>query len=90
LVLVIALVTTVVVLAQPFVQNVAAGAVVPFWVGHQIETFKAIGTVTNQGLRHTEIDTLDRRRFIIPHSEVLANPIVIYSTAERRRSNLDV
>ena len=78
------------VLVQPLVRNIGAGSALPFLVGDQIVTHGYEGTVIDINLRQTVVKTLDRRVIYVPHSEVLANPIVVHTKLEQRRSSLRV
>lgn len=90
LVITISLVAIAVALAQPIARNVAAGLILPFWEGDQIETHAYVGTVVAIQLRQTTIETRDQRKVHIPNSDVLANPIVVFTAFEQRRSSVDV
>lgn len=90
LVIVVAVAVVAALLAQTLITNIAAGMVLPYFVGDQIETHEHAGTVVDINLRQTVIETLDRRKVYIPNSDVLTNPIVVFSACEQRRSSLDV
>ncbi|HXF84836.1 MAG TPA: mechanosensitive ion channel [Anaerolineales bacterium] len=79
---------------QDVMKNFASGIILllqqPFHVGEAIGVKDYDGTVLAINLRTTEIKTFDGRIVILPNAEVLANPIINYTRAERRRVDLPV
>jgi small-conductance mechanosensitive channel len=79
---------------QDVMKNFAAGIILllqqPFHVGENIGVKDFSGTVTQIDLRTTEIKTLDGRIVILPNADVLANPIINYTRADRLRVDLPV
>jgi small-conductance mechanosensitive channel len=75
-------------------KNFAAGIILllqqPFHVGENIGVKEFSGTVTEIDLRTTEIKTFDGRIVILPNADVLANPIINYTRADRLRVDLPV
>ena len=79
---------------QDVMKNFAAGIILllqqPFHVGDAIGVKEFEGTVTEIDLRTTEIKTFDGRIVILPNADMLANPIINYTRADRRRVDLPV
>ncbi|NOY99122.1 MAG: mechanosensitive ion channel [Chloroflexi bacterium] len=79
---------------QDIMQNFVAGIILliqqPFNVGDAIDVADYGGTVLAINLRTTEMRTWDGRIVIIPNADVLANAIINYTRAERRRVELSV
>lgn len=79
---------------QDVMKNFAAGIILllqrPFHVGEAIGVKEFDGTVSEIDLRTTEIKTFDGRIVTLPNADVLANPIVNYTRADRRRVDLPV
>jgi small conductance mechanosensitive channel len=79
---------------QDVMKNFAAGVILliqqPFHVDEVIGTTGFDGTVLRIDLRSTEIKALDGRIVSIPNADILANPIINYTRAERRRIELPV
>jgi len=79
---------------QDVMKNFAAGVILliqqPFHVDEFIGVGGFDGQVLEIDLRATEIRALDGRIVSIPNADVLANPIVNYTRAERRRIELPV
>lgn len=79
---------------QDVMKNFAAGVILliqqPFDQGEYIGVAGFDGQVLEVDLRATEIRALDGRIVSIPNADVLANPIVNYTRAERRRVDLPV
>ncbi|NWG08373.1 MAG: mechanosensitive ion channel [Chloroflexi bacterium] len=77
---------------QDVMKNFAAGIILliqqPFHIGDAIGVKEYEGTVMEIDLRATEMKTFDGRIVILPNAEVLANPIVNYTRADRRRVDL--
>jgi small-conductance mechanosensitive channel len=79
---------------QDIMKNFAAGVILliqqPFSVGDAIGVNGFDGTVLEISLRTTEMKALDGRMVTLPNANVLANPIVNYTRADRRRIELPV
>jgi len=79
---------------QDVMKNFAAGVILliqqPFHVDEFIGVAGFDGQVLEVDLRATEMRSLDGRIVSIPNAEVLANPIVNYTRASRRRIELPV
>ena len=79
---------------QDVMKNFAAGIILliqqPFHIGEAIGVKDYDGTVLQIDLRTTEMKTFDGRIVILPNADVLANPIVNYTRADRRRVDLPV
>jgi small-conductance mechanosensitive channel len=79
---------------QDVMKNFAAGIILliqqPFSVGEVIGVNGFDGTVLELNLRTTEMKALDGRIVTIPNADLLANAIVNYTRAERRRIELPV
>lgn len=79
---------------QDVMKNFAAGIILllqqPFHVGDAIGLKEYEGTVLQIDLRTTEMKTFDGRIVILPNADVLANPIINYTRADRRRVDLPV
>lgn len=79
---------------QDVMKNFAAGIILliqqPFSVGETIGVKGFDGTVTEINLRTTDMTALDGRIITLPNADVLANPIINYTRAERRRIELPV
>jgi len=79
---------------QDVMKNFAAGVILlvqqPFHVDEFIGVNGFDGQVLEIDLRATEMRALDGRIVSIPNAEVLANPIVNYTRASRRRIELPV
>lgn len=79
---------------QDVMKNFAAGIILllqqPFHVGEAIGVKDYDGTVLEIDLRTTEMKTFDGRIVTLPNADVLANPIINYTRAERRRVELPV
>jgi small conductance mechanosensitive channel len=79
---------------QDVMKNFAAGIILliqrPFHVDEFIGVADFEGQVLAIDLRTTEIRALDGRIVSIPNGEVLANPIINYTRANRRRIELPV
>lgn len=92
---IIALVGVVIVLMiRPLVENGASGLLLTsrpsFSVGDDIETNGHRGEVITINGRSTVIQTRDHRRVHIPNTDVLDNPITVYTAYPGRRSQLDL
>lgn len=79
---------------QDIMKNFAAGIILllqqPFHVGEFIGVAGYDGTVLEIDLRTTEIKALDGRIVILPNADILTNPIINYTRADRRRIELSV
>ena len=79
---------------QDVMKNFAAGIILllqrPFHVGEAIGVKEYDGTVLEIDLRTTEMKTFDGRIVILPNADMLANPIINYTRADRRRVDLPV
>jgi small conductance mechanosensitive channel len=79
---------------QDIMKNFAAGIILllqqPFHVGEFIGVAGFDGTVLEIDLRTTEIKALDGRIVILPNADILTNPIINYTRADRRRIELSV
>ena len=75
-------------------QNVAGGVVLlilrPFRVGDFIETQGYTGTVKSVGIFHTTLMTGDNKMVILPNAPVSNDPLVNFTSQERRRVELTV
>lgn len=84
----------VVLMVRPLVENGASALLLTsrpsFGVGDEIGTNEFRGEVIAVNTRTTVLKTLDNQRIHIPNSDVLNNPIVVYSAYNARRSQLDV
>jgi small conductance mechanosensitive channel len=73
-------------------QNVAGGVVLlslrPFRVGDFIETQGYSGTVRTIGIFHTTLTTGDNKTVILPNAPVSNDPLVNFTTQDRRRVEL--
>lgn len=79
---------------QDVMKNFAAGIILlvqkPFSVGEVIGVNGFDGTVLEINLRTTEMEALDGRLVSMPNADVLSNPIINYTRADRRRVDLTV
>lgn len=79
---------------QDVMKNFAAGVILliqqPFHIDEYIGVAGFDGQVLEIDLRATEIRALDGRIVSIPNADVLANPIINYTRANRRRVELPV
>jgi small conductance mechanosensitive channel len=79
---------------QDIMKNFVAGVILllqpPFHVGETIGVKGFDGTVLTIDLRATEMRAADGRVVILPNAEVLANPIINYSRANKRRVDLTI
>ena len=60
----------------------------PFRVGHLIQTKDFLGVVQRVHLRWTEVATPQGQLVLIPNKQVFENPIINYSTSEKRRVDI--
>jgi small conductance mechanosensitive channel len=79
---------------QDMMKNFVAGIILllqpPFHVGETIGVKGFDGTVLTIDLRATEMRAADGRVVILPNADVLANPIINYSRANKRRVDLTI
>jgi small conductance mechanosensitive channel len=79
---------------QDIMKNFVAGVILllqpPFHVGDMIGVKGFDGTVLTIDLRATEMRAADGRVVILPNADVLANPIINYSRANKRRVDLTI
>lgn len=79
---------------QNIMQNFVSGVILlvqrPFKVGDDAGLAGFDGTVLKIGLRTTEMKTLDGRIVFLPNADVLSQPIINYTRANRRRVDLPV
>jgi len=79
---------------QNILQNFASGIILliqqPFRVGDDAGLAGYDGTVLKIGLRTTEIKTLNGLLVFLPNADVLSQPIINYTRANRRRVDLPV
>ncbi|MEP6896197.1 MAG: mechanosensitive ion channel family protein, partial [Chloroflexota bacterium] len=79
---------------QDVMKNFAAGIILliqqPFHVGEAIGVTGYDGSVLQIDLRSTEMKTWDGRIVSIPNADILADPIINYTRANRRRIELSV
>ena len=79
---------------QDVMKNFAAGVILliqqPFHVNEVIGATGFDGTVLEIDLRSTEIKAVDGRIVSIPNADILANPIINYTRANRRRIELPI
>jgi len=79
---------------QDVMKNFAAGIILliqkPFSVGEVIGVNGFDGSVLEITLRTTEMKALDGRLVSVPNADVLSNPIINYTRAERRRVDVSV
>jgi hypothetical protein len=72
---------------QNVMQNFVSGVILlvqrPFRVGHAVGIAGYDGTVLKIGLRTTEMKALDGRIVFLPNADVLAQPIINYTRADR-------
>ena len=83
-----------VLMVKPLVENTAAGLVLTarpaFSEGDRIKTAGYRGTVIEIGDRSTILQTTDGRRVHIPNTEVLGDPIVVYTAFDNLRAEFDI
>ena len=79
---------------QDVMKNFAAGVILliqqPFHIDEYIGVTGFDGQVLTIDLRATEMRALDGRIVSIPNADILANPIINYTRANRRRIELPV
>jgi small-conductance mechanosensitive channel len=83
-----------VLMVKPMIENSAAGLLLTlrpvYAVGDQIDTVGYEGTVTKIGSRTTVLKTTDGRDIHIPNTEVLKQPIVVFTAAVSRKAEFDI
>ena len=81
-------------MAKPMVENLAAGLLLTmrpaFGVGDQIDAAGYRGTVVEIGSRSTVLRATDGLRVHIPNTQVLSQPIVVYTASDSRKASFDV
>jgi len=81
-------------MVRPLVENTATGLVLTarpaFSEGNRIKTAGYRGTVIEIGDRSTILQTTDGHRVHIPNSEVLGDPIVVYTAFDNLRAAFDI
>jgi len=79
---------------QNIMQNFASGIILliqqPFKTGDNVGIASFDGTVISIGLRTTELKTFDGRIVFLPNGDVLSQPIINYTQANRRRVELPI
>lgn len=74
---------------QGSLSNLAGGITIlvtkPFSVGDYVEIGDQDGVILQIGMNHTQLNTLDNRRVIIPNSTVVGAKVVNYATEPNRR-----
>ena len=77
---------------QGTLSNIAGGMMVlsahPFHVGDYVEIGGAEGTVSEIGLFHTKLITVDNKNVFVPNSEVSSSKITNYTAEKTRRIDL--
>ena len=83
-----------VLMAKPMIENSAAGLLLTlrpvYAVGDQIDTVGYEGTVTKIGSRTTVLKTTDGREIHIPNTEVLKQPIEVFTATASRKAGFDI
>jgi small conductance mechanosensitive channel len=83
-----------VLMVRPLVENAAAGLSLTarsvFAEGDQIETGGYRGTVEEIRSRSTVLRTNDGRRIHIPNTEVVGQPITVYTASPSRKAGFDI
>lgn len=83
-----------VLMARPLVESTAAGLVLTarpaFGEGDRIKTAGYRGIVIEIGDRSTILQTTDGQRVHIPNTEVLGDPIVVYTAFDNLRAAFDI
>lgn len=81
-------------MVRPMIENTAAGLLLTartvFEEGDQIETAGYRGTVASIGTRTTELKTTDGREVHIPNTQVLQQPIIVYTASDNRKAAFDI
>lgn len=80
--------------ARPVVEGLGAAAALStrpaFSIGDEIEVDDTVGQVTDITSRSTVIRTRDGRFVHVPNVQMLAKTVTVYTTADERRSAVDV
>jgi small-conductance mechanosensitive channel len=81
-------------MVKPMIESTAAGLLLDMRPasseGDLIQTAGYVGTVVEIGSRTTVLRTNDGRRVHAPNTEVLSQPIVVYSAYDSRKATFDV
>lgn len=81
-------------MTKPMVESMAAGLLLTmrpsFAVGDQISTGDYRGSVLEIGTRSTVLRTSDGCRVHVPNTEVLSQPIVVYTAFESRKGEVEI
>ena len=81
-------------MVKPMIESTAAGLLLDmrpaFSEGDLIQTAGYLGTVVKIDSRTTVLRTNDGRRVHVPNTEVLSQPIVVYSAYDSRKATFDV
>jgi len=79
---------------QNIMQNFVSGIILliqrPFRMADSVSIAGYDGTVLKIGLRTTEMKTFDGRIVFLPNADVLSQPIINYTRADRRRVELPI
>jgi small conductance mechanosensitive channel len=93
-VLVLVVLVTGFLMLRPMIENSAAGLLLTlrpaYSAGDRIETLDYEGSVTSIGTRSTVLKATDGREIHIPNTEVLKNPIVVYTARSNRKASFDI
>jgi small conductance mechanosensitive channel len=93
-VLVLVVLVTGFLMLRPMIENSAAGLLLTlrpaYNAGDRIETLDYEGSVTSIGTRSTVLKATDGREIHIPNTEVLKNPIVVYTARSNRKASFDI
>ncbi len=93
-VIVVVILVVGVLMVRPMVENAAAGLLLTlrpaYGAGDRILTLGYEGSVTSIGSRSTVLKTTDGREIHIPNTEVLKNPIVVYTARDSRKAGFDI
>ncbi len=83
-----------VLMVKPMIENSAAGLLLTlrpvYAVGDRIDTVGYEGTVTKIGSRTTVLKTTDGREVHIPNTEVLKQPIEVFTATDSRKAEIDI
>lgn len=79
---------------QDSLSNLASGIMLlvtkPFKIGDYVEADGVDGTVTQLGLIHTHITTVDNKVIYVPNSKIISGEITNYTEQEKRRVDLNI
>ena len=93
-VIVVVVLVVAVLMLRPMVENAAAGMLLTlrpaYDAGDRILTLGYEGSVESIGTRSTVLKTADGREIHIPNTEVLKNPIVVYTARDNRKASFDI